>query len=75
MENNKEVVEPKETVKLDVFQHLRQGLGNKDNNCSCENDLDKLYYCIPCKSSCCDKCSLWAKIPLINLLMRKANYI
>ena len=24
MENNKEVVEPKETVKLDVFQHLRQ---------------------------------------------------
>ena len=42
MENNKEVVESKETVKLDVF-HLRQGLGNKDNNCSCENDLDKLY--------------------------------
>ena len=72
MENNKEVVETKETVKLDVFQHLRQGLGNKDNNCMCENDLDKLYYCIPCKSSCCDKCSLPQH--KTHLLINKEKY-
>ena len=49
---------PKETLKLDIFQHMKSGLNNKDKNCICENTLDNLYYCIPCKMSCCEKCSL-----------------
>ena len=49
---------PEETVKIDIFQHMRIGVKNKDLNCICENDLENLYYCIPCKSSCCTKCSL-----------------
>ena len=28
-----------ETVKLDIFQHMRSGLKYKDYNCYCENDL------------------------------------
>ena len=47
-----------EPVKLDIFQHMRIGIKNKEDNCFCENDLNKLYYCIPCKISCCEKCSL-----------------
>ena len=62
----------KETVKLDIFQHMKAGLGNMDKNCICENTLDNLYYCIPCKVSCCDKCSL----PDHNthLLLQKEKY-
>jgi hypothetical protein len=47
-----------EPVKLDIFQHMRIGIKNKEDNCSCENDINKLFYCIPCKVSCCDKCSI-----------------
>ncbi len=32
-----------EPVKLDIFQHMRIGIKNKEENCFCENDLDKLY--------------------------------
>ena len=49
---------PKETVKIDIFQHMRLGIKNKDFNCLCENKLEQLYYCIPCKASCCAKCNL-----------------
>ena len=28
-----------DTVKLDIFQHLRSGIKNKDFNFFCENDL------------------------------------
>ena len=68
MENEQDLIEqpnqnvpleiPKETLKLDIFQHMKSGLNNKDKNCICENTLDNLYYCIPCKMSCCQKCSL-----------------
>ena len=51
-----------ETVKLDIFQHMRIGLKNKDINCCCDNELFNLYYCIPCKVSCCDKCFLMGKV-------------
>ena len=45
-------------IKLDIFQHMRIGIKNKEENCFCENDIKNLYYCIPCKISCCNKCSL-----------------
>ena len=61
-----------ETVKLDIFQHMRIGLKNKDFNCDCENDLDNLYYCIPCKVSCCAKCSLLEHST--HLLIQKEKY-
>jgi len=67
MEKNQELIEqpkeksapeiPKETVKLDIFQHIKIGLNNKDINCQCETTEDNVYYCIPCKISCCKKCS------------------
>ena len=46
------------TVKLDIFQHLKLGVQNKDKNCKCDNSIDKKFYCIPCKISCCTKCTL-----------------
>ena len=68
MQNNDElIVQPglknppeisKDVVKLDIFKHIKLGLNNKDANCVCENKPEKLYYCIPCKVSCCDKCTL-----------------
>ena len=61
-----------ETVKLDIFQHMRSGLKYKDYNCYCENDLDSLYYCIPCKLSCCSKCTLPEHYN--HLLLQKEKY-
>ena len=61
-----------EPVKLDIFQHMRIGIKNKEENCFCENDLDKLYYCIPCKISCCDKCSIQEHAS--HLLILKDKY-
>ena len=61
MEPEHEINKPlftQEPVKLDIFQHMRIGIKNKEDNCSCENDINKLFYCIPCKVSCCDKCSI-----------------
>ena len=46
------------TVKLDIFQHLKIGVQNKEKNCKCDNSIDKKFYCIPCKISCCTKCTL-----------------
>ena len=63
---------PSETVKLDIFQHMRIGIKNKDVNCLCENDLESLYYCIPCKVSCCPKCSL--QDHYTHLLLQKEKY-
>ena len=61
-----------DTVKLDIFQHLRSGVNNKDLNCFCENDLEKLFYCIPCKVSCCTKCTLEEHSS--HLLIQKDKY-
>ena len=61
-----------EPVKLDIFQHMRIGIKNRDENCFCENDLNKLYYCIPCKISCCDNCSLQEHSS--HLLIQKDKY-
>ena len=61
-----------ETVQLDIFQHMRIGLKNKVQNCECQNDLNNLFYCIPCKVSCCDKCSLMDHAS--HLLLQKEKY-
>ena len=61
-----------DTVKLDIFQHLRSGIKNRDFNCLCENDLKKLFYCIPCKVSCCAKCTL--EEHSTHLLIQKDKY-
>ena len=63
---------PEETIKLDIYQHMRNGIKNKDANCTCENELDYLYYCIPCKVSCCTKCSLPEHSS--HLLIQKEKY-
>ena len=63
---------PQEPVKLDIFQHMRIGIKNKEENCFCENDINKLYYCIPCKISCCDNCSLQEHSS--HLLIQKDKY-
>ena len=61
-----------ETVKLDIYQHMRAGIKNKEFNCMCMNSPEKLYYCIPCKVSCCDKCSLPEHHK--HLLLEKEKY-
>ena len=82
MENNLELIEqpnskfnikvPKDTVKLDVFQHIKMGLNNKEFNCQCENTPENLYYCITCKTSCCDKCTL--EVHSHHILIPKERY-
>ena len=82
MDNEQEVIEQPinqsslqvspETVRLDIFQHMRIGIKNRDYNCLCENHLDNLYYCIPCKVSCCTKCSLPEHST--HLLIQKEKY-
>ena len=70
-----EIQQPKpsqEPVKLDIFQHLRIGVKNREDNCFCENDLNKLYYCIPCKNSCCDNCSIQEHAS--HLLIQKEKF-
>ena len=82
MENDQELIEqpksksppeiPKDTIKLDIFQHIKIGLNNKDINCQCENSLENLYYCIPCKLSCCQKCTFPEHTT--HLLLQKEKY-
>ena len=60
------------TIKLDIYQHLKLGLPNVDKNCKCENSLEKKYYCIPCKISCCENCYLSEHKS--HLLIAKGNF-
>ena len=60
------------TVKLDIFQHLRHGVQNKEKNCKCDNSIEKKFYCIPCKISCCTKCTL--EDHKMHLLIAKGDF-
>ena len=60
------------TVKLDVFQHLKLGVLNKEKNCKCDNSIEKKFYCIPCKISCCTKCTL--EEHKMHLLIAKGDF-
>ena len=59
-------------VKLDIFQHLKLGVQNKEKNCKCDNSIDKKFYCIPCKISCCTKCTL--EEHKLHLLIAKGDF-
>ena len=61
------------TIKLDIFQHLKLSSKNKEQNCNCENTIDNIYYCIPCKLSCCEKCTLAEHKK--HLLIKKDKYL
>ena len=60
------------TVKLDIFQHLKLGVQNKEKNCKCDNSIEKKFYCIPCKISCCTKCTLAEH--KMHLLIAKGDF-
>ena len=60
------------TVKLDIFQHLKLGVQNKEKNCKCDNSIEKKFYCIPCKISCCTKCTL--EDHRMHLLIAKGDF-
>ena len=54
-ENQKSNID--ELRKIDVYQHLRQNILNQKINCK-ETLSDEIYYCITCKASTCEQCSL-----------------
>ena len=60
------------SVKIDIYQHLRAGVQNKEKNCKCSNTIEKMFYCIPCKISCCTKCTLAEHRG--HLLIAKSDY-
>ena len=70
MEENLEISNG--TVKLDIFQHLKLGVQNKEKNCRCDNSIEKKFYCIPCKISCCTKCTL--EEHKMHLLIAKGDF-
>jgi hypothetical protein len=65
----------KTSKKIDIFTHLKLGIQNARKNCGCVHDTTKEsndYYCIPCKLSCCPKCSLCQHQK--HLLIKKSKY-
>ena len=73
MENSKSGLELSNgTVKLDIYQHLKIGVQNQEKNCACDNSIENKYYCIHCKISCCEKCTLDEH--KTHLLIAKGNF-
>ena len=65
----------KTSKKIDIFTHLKLGIQNTRKNCGCVHDTGKEtneYYCIPCKLSCCPKCTLSQHQK--HLLIKKSKY-
>lgn len=62
----------KAPAKVDIYQHIKLGMKNPEN-CKCSNNSDSLFYCIPCKTSCCKKCNLIEHKD--HLLINKNDYI
>ena len=65
----------KTSKKIDIFTHLKLGIQNARKNCGCVHDNAKEsndYYCIPCKLSCCPKCTLSQHQK--HLLIKKSKY-
>ena len=61
--------------KIDIFTHLKLGVRNAKKNCGCNHPAGKesnQFYCIPCKLSCCPKCTLEQHQK--HLLIRKSKY-
>ncbi len=56
--NQKSISNLKEELKkIDVYQHLRRNILDPKINCK-ETLSDEIYYCITCKQSTCEQCSL-----------------
>ena len=71
--NNEKLDIASGSVKLDIFQHLKLGIQNREKNCKCDTPITDKYYCIPCKISCCKSCTLSEHKS--HLLIPKANYV
>ena len=57
-ENKKTISNFNEELKsIDVYQHLRKNILDSKLNCQ-ETLSDEIFYCITCKQSTCEKCSL-----------------
>ena len=50
------IINNKDSTKLNIYPHLRQNILQPGKNC--KDSLDKAYYCITCKCSTCEKCTL-----------------
>ena len=61
----------KDSTKINIYPHLRQNILEPGKNC--KDSLDKAYYCINCKCSTCEKCSL--KSHQGHKLVLKNDYI
>ena len=58
--------------RIDIYNHIKLGMQNAKKNCGCDQSTrndPNLYYCIPCKISCCPNCSL--SVHQKHLLIRK----
>ena len=57
-ENKNSTQNLKEELKcIDIYQHLRKNILDQKLNCK-ETLSEEIYYCITCKQSTCEKCSL-----------------
>ena len=57
--NNQEqssIINNKDSTKINIYPHLRQNILDPGKNC--KHKLDHAYYCINCKCSTCEKCSI-----------------
>ena len=50
-------MEEQDGTKIDIFNHLKINLKN-NFNLNCKDSNTQTMYCIPCKISCCEKCTL-----------------
>ena len=62
--------------RIDIYNHIKLGMQNAKKNCGCDQSTrndPNLYYCIPCKISCCPNCSL--SLHQKHLLIKKSQFM
>ena len=55
-ESSSSIIYNRESAKINIYPHLRQNILDPAKNC--KDSLDQAYYCINCKCSTCEKCSI-----------------
>ena len=50
------IIYDKESAKINIYPHLRQNILQPGKNC--KDSFNNAYYCITCKCSTCEKCTL-----------------
>ena len=65
------IINNKEAGKINIYSHLRQNILEPGKNC--KHPLVNVYYCITCKCSTCEKCTL--KNHQSHKLVLKTDYI